>query len=289
MSFDWVKQNELLSKYSTFGIGGVAKYFISVSNLEELKSAFIFAKKNKVKIHMLGKGSNSIFDDRGFNGLVILNKIDFCRFEQNLITVGSGYNFSLLGIKSAKRELTGLEFACGIPATVGGAIYMNAGANGQETSDCLKEVSFLTSDMEKINYSKEDLKFRYRYSSFQKMSGAIVSACFELADKKSAKIDQRKIIDYRIKTQPYDKKSVGCIFQNPEKNVFAGKLIEQCGLKGKSIGGAMVSDKHSNFIINEENCTAQDVKRLIYLIQKTVKEKTKMDLITEVRFIPYDE
>lgn len=255
-----------------------------------MEEALRIASEIEIPFLILGKGSNCLFDNKGFDGLVILNKIDFCEFDQNRIYVGSGYNFSLLGVQSARKHLSGLEFASGIPATVGGAIFMNAGANGCETFTCLESVLYLHADGSKKEYKKEELSFGYRTSSFQMMQGVILAAKFLLQTNEQARASQLKIIEYRLKTQPYKEKSAGCVFRNPKEGTSAGALIDQCGLKGCSIGGAKVSEMHANFIVNTGSASSTDVKELIAVIQKTVFERTGVHLETEIRFMgPLDE
>lgn len=279
------QKNRSLAELSTFGIGGKAKYFVTVESIQELQEVFLHCHRQKIPFHILGKGSNSLFADEGFNGLVIQNKIQFCEIAQNIVWVGAGFSFSLLGGKTARHGLSGLEFAAGIPASVGGAVYMNAGANGAETADTLQEILFIKENGEKQTFCKEDLTFSYRYSSFQKMKGAIAAAKFALSFSPNARKHQLEIVAYRTKTQPYGALSCGCVFRNPE-NATAGELIQRCGLKGKQIGGAKVSDLHANFIINENQATAQDVLDLAKYVCNTVKEQTGLDLEMELRTIP---
>src|SRR6185503_4650081 len=229
--------NKSLKPFSTFGIGGKARYFTEVRESKEMQLLLSYCFQKKIPFFILGRGSNTLFDDRGFNGLVILNKIDFMQQKGEYFTVGSGYSFSRLGQLTARLGLTGLEFAAAIPATVGGAIFMNAGANGQECFDCLHEVRFVTEEGEERLLSKEQLLCGYRTSSFHQKKGAIVEATFMLGHSEVAKERQREIIAYRLKTQPYKDKSCGCVFQNPS-GFSAGKLIEECGLKGASVGDA---------------------------------------------------
>jgi UDP-N-acetylmuramate dehydrogenase len=281
------QKNRFLSEFSTFGIGGPVLYFAEILSSEEMARAFEFCRKEKLPLFILGKGSNCLFDDRGFSGLVLQNKIDFCNWNEKSVDVGAGYSFSLLGSQSARKGLTGLEFASGIPATVGGAITMNAGANGKETIDSLHSISYLHLDGTFTTYPAKDLQFSYRFSSFQKMKGAILSASFHLEPLLEAREKQLKIIDYRMKTQPLKDKSAGCIFRNPSKELSAGALIEKFGLKGFSIGGAKVSEIHANFIVNQDKATSQDVVELIQKIQKLVYEKTNIHLETEVKIISH--
>ncbi|MCB1108005.1 MAG: UDP-N-acetylmuramate dehydrogenase [Chlamydiia bacterium] len=279
-----IKRNKSLKPFTTFGIGGEARYFIEVRTISQMQEVRHYINREKIPYWVVGKGSNSLFDDRGFDGLVILNKIDFFEFEEGSLHVGAGFSFSLLGAKIARKKWGGLEFASGIPGTVGGAIYMNAGANGKETCDHLTAVGVI--DEEGRYLEKKNLPFSYRTSPFQNNRDIIVSGRFQLDKVENAREAQLKIIEYRTKTQPYGEKSVGCIFRNP-RDKSAGALIEQCGLKGKKIGGAEVSLVHGNFIVNREGATASDVLKLIELIRETVREKTGEELEIEVRPIPY--
>lgn len=276
-----------LKELSTFGIGGPAKYFIEISSIEDMQGLLAFCDKEGLDYLVIGKGSNCLFDDKGFDGLAILNKISFCRFEGHKVHVGSGYSFSLLGVQTARKGLAGLEFASGIPATVGGAVYMNAGANGQETKDYLVEVAYVNERGELEILPKEKLHFSYRTSSFQSRKGAIVAATFQLMPCAEARKKQLTIIDYRTKTQPYGEKSAGCVFRNPMAG-SAGALIEKSGLKGQGIGGAEVSEMHANFIINKEGAKASDVLELARHVQEKVKEHMGIELEMEIRCIPYN-
>ncbi len=281
-------QDRKLSEFSTFGIGGQIAYFAEAKTFFDMQSGILFAKENKLPFLVLGKGSNCLFDDRGFPGVVLQSKIDFCEWRESSVYVGSGFSFSLLGVHSARRELSGLEFASGIPASVGGAIFMNAGANGKETFEALESVEFLNEDGEIRQYKKSELTFGYRTSSFHSMRGAILAATFALTPQSpSARETQLQIIDYRKKTQPLKEKSIGCIFRNP-LNASAGALIDQSGLKGVKVGGARVSEIHANFIVNEAQATAEDVKKLMEQIQSCVLEKTGVHLEPEVRWVSYD-
>lgn len=281
-----LRHNQPLHEYSTFRIGGVARYFTVVCSVEELGEALAFCRENQLRFHVVGKGSNSLFDDRGFDGLVILNKVSFLNVEQASISVGGGYSFSLLGVQTAKQGLTGLEFASGIPGTVGGAIFMNAGANGKETADCLTEVTFLHASGLEERLHRKELAFSYRYSPFHEMDGVIVAARFSLTRDPLARKRQLESLSYRMGTQPYKAHSCGCVFRNLGQET-AGSLIERCGLKGKQIGGAQVSTVHANFIINRSDATARDVWELAQSVRERVKAQTGIELEMELRRIPY--
>lgn len=276
-----------LSEFSTFGIGGPIRYFAEVKTPLEMSQGLAFAKEQSLPFFILGKGSNCLFDDRGYRGVVLLNKIDFCEWKETTVYVGAGYSFSYLGMQSARLGFSGLEFASGIPASVGGAIFMNAGANGNETCDALVTVSFMHEDGTLRQYAKNELDFSYRHSLFQTLSGAIVAATFEFSRSLISRQKQLEIIDYRIKTQPLKDKSIGCIFRNPAGN-SAGRLIQESGLKGLRNGGAKVSEIHANFIVNENKATSREVLSLIAEVQARVFQKTGIHLHPEVRVIPYD-
>lgn len=282
-----LQKNRLLSELTTIGIGGPAKWTVEVKTFEEMREALAFCKREKLPFFVLGKGSNCVFDDQGVDGVVIINKIDFVEeIEPGLYRVGAGHSFSRFGGWTARHNWSGLEFASGIPASIGGAVFMNAGANGHETCESLISVEFIDSDGEFHHFEKRALRFSYRHSSFQEMKGAIVAATFRVTASNEAREKQLKIINYRTATQPYSDKSAGCIFRNPD-GAHAGALIDQAGLKGSSVGDAAVSELHANFLINRGCAKAEDLRQLVCDIQKKVKEKTGIELEPEVRFIPY--
>lgn len=269
-------------------VGGPADYFAEVETVEQLKEVLAFIKEKKLKYMIVGRGSNTLFDDLGFKGLIILNKINHLdRTDKTHISVGSGYSFSLLGTQTARWGLTGLEFASGIPGSVGGAIYMNAGANGKETADCLYSVTVMSQDGDVKSISRSDMTFSYRTSCFHNRDVVIIGATFQLEDEPHSRRRQIEIIKKRQATQPLNEPSSGCMFRNPEGS-HSGALIEQCGLKGKRIGGAVVSPLHANFIINTGSATSDDVRQLANFIKQTVKEKTGQELHMEVRQVPYE-
>ncbi len=279
-----LQKNKSLKEFTTFKIGGRAKYFVEVTTFDEIKKSFLFAKKNKLKTFVLGKGSNVLFDDKGFSGLVIYNNINFLKISKTHIFVGAGYSFSALGAKTANNDLSGLEFAIGVPGSVGGAIFMNASSYGQAVCDTIKRVIYLTLDGKIKILKKNECNFEYRNSIFQKMKGAILSSVFVLKKDKNAKDRQLQILQKKLKNQPMNEKNAGCIFKNP-KNISAKALIEQCSLKNYKIGGALVSDIHPNFIINEKNATSKDVLNLISHIKTVIKKKKNINLLEEIKII----
>ncbi len=282
------EQGKVLSELTTFGLGGPAQFFIEVATIAHMQEVIQYCYAHNLRFFPLGKGSNVLFDDRGFDGVVILNKISFCDEKEGEFYVGAGYSFSLLGTQTARKGWAGLEFASGIPCSVGGAIYMNAGANGGETYQTLKEVTFINEKGELEILPKEVLVSGYRFSLFQQRKGVIVAGRFQLQLSQEARSKQLKIIDYRTKTQPYGEMSAGCVFRNPP-NASAGQLIESSGLKAFKKGGAQVSPLHANFIVNTGSATTQDVIELALHVRQVVKEKTGIELEMEVKVIPYQD
>ncbi|HNA62577.1 MAG TPA: UDP-N-acetylmuramate dehydrogenase [Rhabdochlamydiaceae bacterium] len=280
------EEGRLLKDLTTFGIGGPSKYFIEVQTIPELQEVVRYCYAKNLRYFLLGKGSNTLFHDQGFDGLVIHNRIVFCEENEGEFYVGGGYSFSLLGSQTARKGWEGLEFASGIPGSVGGAIYMNAGASGGETFNCLAEVTYVDEAGNLEILSKSQMQWSYRFSSFQQKKGAIAAAKFKLSPSTEARQKQLKIIDYRTKTQPYGDQSAGCVFRNAA-NISAGALIEKSELKGYSIGGAEVSPLHANFIVNRNDATAQDVLSLAHHVKKVVHEKTGIDLEMEIWVVPY--
>lgn len=280
------EKNCLLKERTTFGIGGAAKYFIEAQTIAKLQEVIHFCQQEQLRYFVLGKGSNTLFHDEGFDGLVILNKIQFIEEADGEFYVGAGYSFSLLGSQTARRGWEGLEFASGIPGSVGGAVFMNAGASGSDTFQMLTEVTFINEKGELEILPKEAIQWGYRWTSFHERKGAVAAARFQLKASLEARKRQLALIDYRRQTQPYSDRSAGCAFRNTPK-ASAGQLIEVCGLKGATIGDAAVSLMHGNFIINKGDAKASDVLALAKLIQKTVHEKTGHCLEMEMRVVPF--
>lgn len=281
------EENRSLKELCTLGVGGLSRRFLEVKSVEMMQAAIKTCLSRGWDYLILGKGSNCLFEDHGFDGAVLLNKIDFLKHPApEIFHVGAGYSFSLLGSQTARLNYAGLEFASGIPASVGGAVFMNAGANGAETQETLIEVDYVDETGELHCLKRDALKFSYRTSPFQKMRGAIVGASFALTPSEKARAKQLEIIRYRQVTQPYKDKSAGCIFRNPPGH-YAGRLIEECGLKGYAIRGAKVSEIHANFLINAQDATSQDFAALIAFIQNNVEKKTGIKLESEVWRIPY--
>lgn len=287
-----IKENESLRLHTTYKVGGVAKYFISPESIDELIKLVKYLKENNNKYMILGNGSNTIFSSKTYDGVIInLNKINNMKINGNIIYVEAGYQLIKLSIDAMNSNLSGLEFASGIPANVGGAIFMNAGAYKSDMSEVIEDVTFLDEDLNIKTLTKDELNFSYRHSLFQEKDYIIISTNIVLnnGNKKEIKelMDNRK--QRRIESQPLEYPSAGSVFRNPAEDIYAGKLIEDLGLKGYSIGDAKISEKHANFIINTGNATGEDIKALIDLVKDKVKEKYNIDLIVEQRFVNFGD
>ncbi|KAI5070626.1 hypothetical protein GOP47_0014969 [Adiantum capillus-veneris] len=286
-----ISQGKLLREVSSWGVGGPAKLFCEVHHELQLASALSYCNEQSIPFLVIGKGSNCLFDDRGFDGCIILNRLSFLkRLASGVYQVGSGYPFNVLGVQTANDGFTGLEFASGIPGTVGGAVYMNAGADGQETASALKSVEVITVFGMKCKISREELVFGYRSSPFQNAQGfaAISSATFALTSSANSREEQRKFLNRRKQTQPLGERSAGCVFKNPGSGCqSAGSFIDKAGLKGMSIGGAKVSEVHANFITNACNSSAKDMMELISLVKEQVRSKFGVELEEEFIYIPF--
>ena len=291
-----IKENVSLADYTIFKIGGETKYFYPAKNKEEFLKAVLLAKKLNIPFFILGGGSNLLVADSGFSGLVIkcqMSKLEFqteAKTRNSKIYVESGTPLSLLVFETAKRELSGLEWGAGIPGTVGGAIKGNSGAFGDAIGNVTSKVEVFNSEKEKTEtYSQKECQFAYRESVFKKRPKLIIlSAELELKnrDKKQIKQTMEEYLDYRRKTQPLELPSAGSVFKNPP-DVSAGQLIDHCGLKGKKINHAQISEKHANFIINLGKAKAADVIQLIELAKKEVKAKFNIQLEEEIQYLGF--
>lgn len=283
-----IEKDISLSTLTTYKTGGIAKLVVYPNNINNLKQLLKLIHKHNIKYFILGKGSNTLFSDKEFNGVIIkLDKLNNFEIKETEIYVESGMILSKLVQASIKNELTGLEFAIGIPGTIGGAIYMNAGAYGSKMSNIVKSVIVLDEKLQIEEIPLEKLKFDYRYSIFQANKNLIcVAANIKLEHGNHDEIDS-KIKENLLKrknSQSLEYPSAGSVFRNPEGN-YAGKIIEELGLKGKNIGGAEISTKHANFIINKNNASSYDILNLIKLVQKEVKDKYKIDLKLEQQLV----
>ena len=295
------KENEPLCAHCTFRIGGPADLFVLPENEEQLCAAIRLAKEAGVKSYLLGNGSNILFEDAGYRGAVInvsamksgigvIENISFPGKDPALtydaVVVGAGQMLSSLCMAALENSLTGLEFAYGIPGTVGGAVYMNAGAYGGEMKDVLEAVSYLTADGRWVDSEASELDFSYRHSAFEENGACILGAVFHLekGDPDAIKARMNELMQKRIDKQPLDKPSAGSTFKRPA-GAFAAALIDQCGLRGYRHGGAAVSDKHCGFVVNLGGATCADVLALCDEVRAIVKEKTGYDLEKEIRVV----
>lgn len=280
-----VLENEPMSKHTTFRVGGKARYFVYPKNEIGLMRLLELAKEFDIQTKIVGKGSNLLVSDDDFDGMMInldryFNEVIF---EENKVSAYAGQSIIFLAHEAMKRGLSGLEFASGIPGTVGGACFMNAGAYKSELKDIIDAV-WVLKDGNCVWMKPEECEFGYRTSIFkQNPSWIILAVRFNLTKKDSSEI--KEIMDSRrqrrMESQPLNKPSAGSVFKNPE-NSAAWKLIDDTGLRGYMIGGAKVSEKHSNFIVNESNAKAEDILNLIEFIQKSVYDKFNVSLKTEV-------
>ena len=284
-------ENEMISKYTTYKVGGNARLIVYPKNREKLVSIIKKLRSSKIKYMILGNGSNTLFSDKEYDGVIIkLDAFDKITYFRDIVKAEAGVNLIKLSYQTVKRGLAGLEFATGIPGTVGGAIFMNAGAYKSDMGYITKSVEILTPNLEIITMTNRELDFHYRTSFLQKHRDYIcLEATFQL--RKSDKDLLQEIVDdrknRRLESQPLEYPSAGSVFRNPENN-FAGKLIEDLGYKGYSIGGAKVSEKHANFIVNNNNAKAEDIKKLIEFLQKEVKKKYDIDLKCEQEFVNWE-
>lgn len=281
-------ENADLRKYTTYKAGGKALAIVIPDDLNGLITLIKFLREKKVKYKILGNGSNLIFSDKGYNGILIkLDNFNKLEFNDNYVTVGAGYSLTKLSLRTARRGYTGLEFASGIPGTVGGAIFMNAGAYKMDMGYITTTVKVLDPNLEVKILTNQDLEFHYRSSFLQKVKNYICIEATLLLRKGDTETIMEVINDRkkrRIESQPLEYPSAGSVFRNPEGD-YAGRLIEEIGYKGYSIGDAMVSLKHANFIINKGNASGDDIKKLIKEIKTKVKEKYNIDLKVEQEFV----
>jgi UDP-N-acetylmuramate dehydrogenase len=284
-----VKENELLSLHTTMKIGGPADLFIEPSSLENIQKVMSFIKERQLPWRAIGRGSNLLVSDKGIEGVVIKlsSGLDHLTINDSTITVGGGHSIVSLSTLISKKGLSGLEFASGIPGSVGGAVYMNAGAHGSDISKILTKAHILFEDGSIEWLSNEEMEFTYRTSVLQKKRpGIVLEAEFKLTkgDRAAIVSQMQKNKDYRKVTQPWNFPCAGSIFRNPLPN-YAGKLIEDAGLKGFQIGGAKISEMHGNFIVNAGNATAKDVLDLIQYIKDKILNLYGINIETEVEII----
>ncbi len=272
------KLNEPLSRHTTFKIGGNAKVLVEINSENALAEIVRFLRENKIRFFILGKGSNILADDDGFDGVIlkISSKFSSVAVTDDTITCTAGTPLSELCIKALDNSLSGLEFAYGIPGTAGGALYMNAGAYGGEMKDVIVSARYLDVNGNVVLIDAEDMNLSYRHSIFsENTDNIIIDMTIKLAkgDKTEIKAKMDELLQKRKDKQPLDFPSAGSTFKRPERS-YASLLVDQCGLKGMSVGGAQVSEKHSGFVINTGGATFADVKALTDKVKEIVQEKT---------------
>ena len=291
---DHVFPEEPMHKHITFRVGGPAEWYVRVDTVEQLQQVLTACKEQEVPYYVIGNGSDLLVADSGVRGVIIRLTGEFEEIAAKEkvnegicdVCAGAGVMLAALSMRAGKKGFTGLEFANGIPGTVGGAVLMNAGAYGGEIKDTIVAADVLTKEGEVKHLGNEELKLSYRHSMMMESGDIVLRAYFRLTVRPKLQIfaimeSYRKA---RQEKQPLEYPSAGSTFKRPEGH-FAGKLIQDAGLQGYSIGGAMVSTKHAGFVINAGGATAEDVYRLIQYIRETVKEKFCVELEPEVRFL----
>lgn len=282
-----IQYNVSMSKYTSFKVGGPAECLIKIETLEELKQILEIAQNNNIKTTIIGNGSNILVKDKGIKGIVL--KIEIKKFElskENELIVGSGNKLGEIAQKLAKEEITGFEFASGIPGTIGGAIRMNAGAHGSEMKDVVKTITYINKNGKINTIENSQAEFEYRKSIFSRNDFIIIEAKmqFSKGNKEEIQAKMQEYLTYRKEKQPIEYPSAGSTFKRG-KDFITAKLIDGCGLKGYKIGGAQISEKHAGFIINTGNATAEDILRLIEYTKKQVYDKFGKEIEPEIEII----
>lgn len=279
-------QNEMMKKHTSFKIGGPADFFIIIESVEELKAVLKFAKELDIPVTCIGNGSNLLIKDNGIRGLTI--KLDFkdLTINEDEIEAGAGVPIPVLARKAYENGLSGLEFASGIPGTLGGAIKINAGAYGGEFKDVVDFTTYLDNNLQVHTVSNGDQNFSYRNSRFNNTDDIIISAKMKLKkeNKDIIKAKMDELSAKRKDKQPINFPNAGSVFKRKNEYI-AAEVIDKCGLKGYNIGDAYISDLHAGFIINKGNATAKDVIQLIEYIKNTVHEKYNINLELEIKVI----
>ena len=281
-----------LYKHTTYKVGGPARIYLAVKDIESLVKTIKYCRKHRIKYMIIGRGSNLLFSDKEYEGIIISLNENFNKVKINgsIIKAQAGVSMISLAYQAAKIGLSGFEFMGGIPGSIGGGIFMNAGAYKYDIASVVKSVTLLNEKSEVVTYNKEQMKFSYRHSICQDNHKLIIlEAEFELTAKDpneiKAVLDKRK--ERRMTTQPWNMPSAGSVFRNPE-NKAAWQYIDECGLRGYEIGGAQVSPKHSNFIVNNGYASAKDIYDLIMLVQQKVYEKFNIELKREVGLVNWE-
>lgn len=284
---DIIKVDEPLKRYTYTETGGNADFYLSPTKNEEVQAIVRFAKNNDIPVTYLGNGSNIIIREGGIRGIVI-SLLSLNHIEVSDASIISGSGAAIIDVSRTARDyaLTGLEFACGIPGSIGGAVYMNAGAYGGEIKDCIDYALCVNENGDLIQFTNQELQLDYRNSIVQKEHLVVLEAAFTLepGDLNTIQAKMDELTERRESKQPLEYPSCGSVFQRPPGH-FAGQLIQESNLQGHRIGGVEVSKKHAGFMVNVDNGTATDYENLIHYVQKVVKDKFDVELHREVRII----
>lgn len=282
--------DEPMKNHTSFKVGGPADILVTPESYNDVVNIIKLCNEEKIHYYIVGRGSNLLVKDGGFRGIIIkLTRLDKTKVENERIIVQSGVDLCKVSELALESNLTGFEFACGIPGTVGGAVTMNAGAYNGEISQVIESALVVDKEGNLINLNKEQLELGYRMSAIQKYGYTVLEVTFKLSKGEHSLIKARidDLTKKREEKQPLEYPSAGSTFKRPE-GYYTGKLIEDCSLKGHIIGGAQVSEKHAGFIINKGNATAKDILDLISFIQNIIKDRFNVDLHPEVRVIGED-
>lgn len=285
-----ILKNEPMSRHTSFKIGGNADILVKANNEEDIKSVLKFSKKEHIPIYVMGNGSNVLVKDNGIRGIVLMICMDTYKIDKQdekvVVTASAGVKLGGLAQELLKQEITGFEFASGIPGTIGGAIRMNAGAHGKEMKDIVATTTYIDEYGNVNTVSNEEQEFAYRSSVFIKNKWIVINTELELeyGNKQEIQAKMQEYAQYRKEKQPITYPSAGSTFKRGEDFITA-KLIDECGLKGYSIGGAKISDLHAGFIINTGNATADDVLKLVEYTKEKVYEKFNKTIELEIEVI----
>lgn len=285
-----VKEFVDLKKYNTYGIGGISKYLVMPEDIDDLSSLIKYLNKENIPWYVLGGGSNVILPDEDFDGVIIkLDKLNRVVIDNDIITAEAGISLGMFVNTLLDHGFVNYAHLMGIPGTLGGAIVGNAGAYNVSIFDYLISVSIIDADGNKKILNKEDIKYDYRYTEFKGKNSIVVAASFKgiYGDVAFAREQIQLNLEKRRNTQPLEYKNAGSVFKNPPE-YSAGYLIEHAGLKGLTVGGAKVSEKHANFIINYDNATSRDIIKLIRIIKNTVEDKFNIELNLEQVIVKWE-
>lgn len=285
LSSEKVKMGELMARHTTFRIGGPADFFVLPENVQEVQNVIGFLKEKGQPYYILGNGSNLLVSDKGYRGTIVcLSRMNGIEEKDGAILAQAGALMSKIAAKALENSMAGFEFASGIPGSVGGAVVMNAGAYGGEMKDVIEEVTVLNEENEIVTMRNEELEFGYRTSVVMKRGYTVLSVKIRLekGEKEKIKAFMDELKERRTSKQPLEYPSAGSTFKRPE-GYFAGKLIQDSGLSGFRVGGARISEKHSGFVINGGDATAEDVNSLMQQVSDKVYEKFGVRLEPEVK------